>query len=919
MEIDKMEINNGETIIADVVNFSQPDEEFFKPDLSSLEESFYVNPTVIRSLSDILYRNRLLVISGSQDIDKSIIARYIAFFISDKTIQMDSQSHDGEKKLSILEWDRSSSDPQKVEAKLRKTKDPTIFILPRVSPQDVRYDLLSIKNAAELHGHLVLISSDLPQQSWNLPAGDLHFWTELPEDTFRIEDLICTLNYELDKSKEFLPPEFWNNYLKSEQTLISDIQIQEVAIRLKTPEIISRFVTLLREEKQLLRPEVVWDLIEKADNKYLTIERWYHNLNSHEQLLALGLSLFDGLFDDQFFAAIDRVVEKVWQKRDSSLRALDYCDLSKLRIFFDFVPTKEYGVKIESNIQDQRKIIFEVAWNSHRRQILTALPIIAQLAIDSAPNRSHDPELYGSNIRREQLRMVISDALSDLGLVSLNSIQRTLSQLAADRDPSVQAVAARAVAQWREDKRDDQLFWLLDKWINSRENFLHATAALAVYYSASYDPHNGLDSRLCDLLEILAKDNDPMVRSRFCNYTLYYIIPRHINQLKKILHDMTEHEDLILKISENLAFAYSYNYKDVVDVLESWQKECQSLRAGYVNSTSINLREKLLATIILTYGQINYTEEFGALTADDAVALIKRILAEEKHFFVRENAVLAVGYLAKNDFKKFEPYLQQIVADVVESESNKIIQILTDIYLRQRRELGYSNDSIEIDGIRYPIWIYSERQQTAVEAAMFRWIKESSNPAAQQIALRALVAFSSALDQREDEEKQKILEQREQENAKKQAEAAILPNKLVKENKFIEKIMIFVAALGASSYRAIIKGIMPEVLAQNRINKKVMTFVQDKWHKSPDSEIRTIANLLNRAVLLIDHAAYVFGIFGLFILLFSGFITNFLIIIIIIGLIIAWLKLWYIPAKKEQGIKISLWEIASEVKNKIAK
>ncbi len=112
------------------------------------------------------------------------------------------------------------------------------------------------------------------------------------------------------------------------------------------------------------------NLIQLAQDKQRTLGVWYNTiLNPREQLLALGLSFFDGLFDDQFFAAIEMVVEKVWQRRDSSLRALDYCDLDNLRNFFTFVEAEGYGIKIESRIPEQRSMLFELAWNSHRRNV----------------------------------------------------------------------------------------------------------------------------------------------------------------------------------------------------------------------------------------------------------------------------------------------------------------------------------------------------------------------------------------------------------------------------------------------------------------------------------------------------------------------------------------------------------------------
>lgn len=78
-----------------------------------------------------------------------------------------------------------------------------------------------------------------------------------------------------------------------------------------------------------------------------SLSNWYHQkLESRERLLAIGLSFFDGLFDDQFFAALEEIVEKVWQRWDTSLRALNYCDLENLHDFFNFTETKDQETKI---------------------------------------------------------------------------------------------------------------------------------------------------------------------------------------------------------------------------------------------------------------------------------------------------------------------------------------------------------------------------------------------------------------------------------------------------------------------------------------------------------------------------------------------------------------------------------------------
>ena len=101
-------------------------------------------------------------------------------------------------------------------------------------------------------------------------------------------------------------------------------------------------------------------------------------------MLVLSLSFFDGLFTDQFFAALEQVVTYVWQRRDSSLLALDYEDLQKLGNYFEFskikindsnpkgfkfVNTSDYLTEIEiSRIEirhpDDRLLLFKAAWET---------------------------------------------------------------------------------------------------------------------------------------------------------------------------------------------------------------------------------------------------------------------------------------------------------------------------------------------------------------------------------------------------------------------------------------------------------------------------------------------------------------------------------------------------------------------------
>ena len=479
--------------------------------------------------------------------------------------------------------------------------------------------------------------------------------------------------------------------------------------------------------------------------------------------------------------------------------------------------------------------------------------------------------------------MVISDAISDIGVISDSTVQQTLLELAADRELGVQAVAARAMAQWRSAGRDKQLFntlneWQLQTWLdliaeildqnNSREkdehgdgprDYIRATIALTIGYAAIYDPPNMLSNDICDLLKDLAEDQSPMVRNRFCWHTLPYVVPLHAMQLRDILHNMAQYIDLIPAIGRSLALAYQDNDKDVLWILDEWYRECKENRPKRLDPEEITLRETLLATIAMTLGYIQYDELKDTNATDEASKRIQNILSEENHPFVRKYSLYAISFLARY-FKEVEPMLQRLVGELSENERVEVVEILTKIYLDQRRDLdkgdNKGDNSIKIDDEEYAIWVDSDRPITEIEEAMYRWIGDSKNPAAQQVATRAFVSFANSIDQREAQKISEIRELRKQPapqiEQQPDTSAIIAPIKRFRESKFVENIIVWIATLSSKHYDIVIRGLLPEVLAQKEIDKQAMAFVLDKWRK--DKKIKKIAELLDRAIWLVDNS-----------------------------------------------------------------
>ncbi|HEY9831387.1 MAG TPA: hypothetical protein V6D26_12460, partial [Stenomitos sp.] len=77
----------------------------------------------------------------------------------------------------------------------------------------------------------------------------------------------------------------------------------------------------------------------------------------------------------------------------------------------------------------------------------------------------------------------------------------------------------------------------------------------------------------------------------------------------------------------------------------------------------------------------------------------------------------------------------------------RIIEALTKVYQKQREKLQGGGTEMAVDGVRFPAWINSERQSTALEDAMFRWLRSEDNTTAQMIG--AILVLGEPLNPKE--------------------------------------------------------------------------------------------------------------------------------------------------------------------------
>jgi hypothetical protein len=847
----------------DVVQYIQtiqvrdPSEQFFRLDLDNLEPA--PEPRDLARIAEALTRRGLLVLGGAYE-DKPGIARQVARRVAGGR--------------GALEWQGGSEYGRLLQG-LQLEKTPAVVLLPGLRPSDVANDLSRLHRAAERAGHAVVATSEQPRSAWRLEPGDDAFWYELDAaGLFDVEMLEAELAAQLGRIRTLLPDGAFDEAGPDAATL-AGIALREIAARLGTPGSITVFVSQIagRERRAVLTEAEVRALEAAAADPRLRIERWFHGLGHREQLLALGVSLFDGLYDDQLFAALDRWVRAIRTDRDPSLAAFDYAELDALGTFVRRVEAAGSAAKVTSFFPGQRRAVFAAAWNTRRRQLLAALPVLTEMVTESANGR-RDWELLGSREHCRMLRRAVTDALADLGSISPEGIEPALVALASRRDADVQSVAAEALAAWRSDERGDgRLKAVLEQWqhegraramlaatLESRDvrdrksvgQHVRGTIALTVGFASLYDPPNQLDPGLVALIRNLADDDTRFVLDRVAGYTLPLAVSRHLRQLEPLLEELAaNHSGLRAGIAGSLAFAYRTAPEEVAALLERWRSRAAARRPDVIDLTQVTRRDALLIVVALAFGAIDFSLP-GPLAAPGAFARLAEILASERHPRVRSAVMKAVEEQADNRFEAVEPLIQSLLAGITPAECDAMVRLLTRTYLSQRAELSGGDDEIVIDGTAFPVWLQGQRQPTSVETALSRWVADSAHPAAQRLAFRTRLTFAEVFDAREKDQVERLRRARrrgivvDNQPALMQARAPGL---------YAGTFVPWLATWNKRDLRIPVRTLLPDALAERTARPEALDFVLDDWAAFDDARVEgRLAGVLRGAMALSESA-----------------------------------------------------------------
>jgi hypothetical protein len=835
---------------------------FSEPDLSDVEPPHWTTTPKAEELARALSEDRLIVLAGQDLDDKTMVARHLAWLLR----------RDLPGEVHVREWYRSS-DPQKIETAFHETAT-TILLLPQVQPHHVGHRLNELSLLLRSRRNFTIITTDVSRAEWGIRSGspEEHFWHEISWETyygrvFLTKALLEQLGEQVGRLPEWVPRE-----LQTDSLLAEGLSIEDAAARLKQPDKIQRFVQWLRTENASSRD--VLAQLDQLGGDEEAIFRWYRQLDRKDQLLAMGLVLFDGLPDDQIFAALEILVNDAWRQSDPNLPLFDYKDLDRLDAHFHLAESKEDGTRIETSSRQKRDSIIRAAWEVQRRRLLAVLPAMTRLLQDGTPHRT-DPEpeataqgkapisrlfqkpepakssemwrftrgaereLFSSPRRVEQLQRSIIESLSQIGLLSFEAVEATFLQFAVDSSAGLQTIVAKALAAWRGEGHSAALFKVLNAWwedgclaprsksqtqqtTREREDaraVMRATVAAATAYALQYDQPNQMAPELLALFKALLRDPHPVVRSRVLELTLPMATASHLRQLEPILSSqIISDRDHLYAIAFGAAMAYSLRPAETIEVIERWHAFCRAEVSSPASTANVTPRDKLLSATALVYGYIRLEQDQGILSAADIVSALRSILTQETNPFVRTHALMAMGLQAVDNFDLVSATLMELLSEVTLPDRLHVVTVLVRAYLKQRENMKGGDDEIDIDGRSFEVWTRSPRPLTAIETSLYSWLQDEQHPIAQQVSIQTFAAITATeLDQKE-----RALASRRAPVASPPGPAAIrisLDAPRLRKTSILGRMAVFLSTPRKKSTRDLILPILAEVIEVQRAER----------------------------------------------------------------------------------------------------
>lgn len=751
------------------------DSQFTPLRLEEFSPERWVNPPGALELVDLLIRHRLLIIAGSLQ-DKVDCARHLAYLLRSQ-----SQPESGGR-MQVLERCRGR-DPQRIENALAEDNE-TVLLLTDMSPGQLNtYSWAGLRSLLRTQKGYVILTTDHHPKDWGVTEGSLEatLWKDLQWDSYYGVELLCDfLSSRLVDADKPLPegilPEGPDG-----AWLASGLSRVDAVERLRTPERVRSMTDWLLSRQRPSTFKELEDQLKQLAGEDQAVRQWFQQFDARHQLLILGLTLLDGLSDNLVFTGLELLVENIWRSSNPALVQYDYGDVIQFGAYFRMIKGDGGEARIESESPERRKQILEIAWDLQRRRLLAALPVLTEMIRASAAVVPEDAVrtkvasgASGSNLSDEraerqaaagrafnrspggtkQLHQALVDSFTLIGLLSIEIVEPHFLELAADESRSVQRVAARALAAWREEEHEEELFTRLQSWWaeTSRPNdpdsriarlryrfgdphsAIRAAVALTVGFAALYDPPNQMASPLLALMGGFLEERNVRVREAV-GEALRHVVAWHFRQLEPFLRTrVLKSADLVLAVAQGIAEACRLRPEETLAILDNWRAYARAeKRRGPPGRPSV--REHVLAAAALAYGYIDLEDKEGALRPEVVISNLRSLLMEEFDPFVRRYAFYAIQLQAARSFESVIQLLQDLLAQIHLQDRPAVVNVFAGTYLFQRRHMRGGNRRIPVGEALYDVWTDSPRPLTDIEAILYGWLLDSSRPVVQQLAV----------------------------------------------------------------------------------------------------------------------------------------------------------------------------------------
>lgn len=770
--------SEGNVTIGDsITNITVEKPIFSDLDFESYEEESFVAPRFsgkIVSQINAMRMGKLAVITGFFGFDKTNFTKHIAYKLYENFITSG-------KSIVVKEY-QLGSDHYSVSNVIRQEKGNIIFILNNITPKDVNHNLNELRQAVQRSNGdevIVLVNTNLPFKAW--PGADQDYWFTVEADGLQFKGVLdAGLYNKVDLLKYLSNVTRSRGFIQEHRDALKETIEKVTPTDIKMPEQINLLLDLFQKNKTK-EDKVILEMVQKTKKKEALVNQWFNALDEDKKLIALGMTLLDGLGDNQFFSLMQRFVHQAWKGYTEGLNTLDYADMTPLMHFFNFSGSEQ--PIIESKFQNQRYQTLRFVWDTHRRRVCAVLPIIVSIVNESVSGDFHDWDLFATYEKRVRLREVLSDALSDIGRLSPDSIEYTMLQLASHDNIGVQIVAARALAGWCESYEDpndgkmsnqkENLLDLLDNWHsdtrfqsliklfrknkdsqNSSTTYLRATISLTLGYASIYDEPNRLSVRQIDLLRNLLREKNELVVERNAQ-TLRLLLRHHTKQIGEKLFELNGVTDPLFPASSNseqfswyiangLSDAQSDAPDAVEEILHDWIHYIKTKRPQKAHTSgALDYREKIIVVLCFTLYKIDYKRS-KKINLEQAADALFELRSHEYHPYVRSLLLDVVLNLYERYFDQMEARHSNSIPKIdIDKEVKPIAQALQKRYLQERSEQSGGDYWWKIGDQYIDIWInFNDRPLTDIENVLYKWVSKSNNKSIIMIAAQSIIDIS---------------------------------------------------------------------------------------------------------------------------------------------------------------------------------